>query len=138
MEKEILDAASRAGRPAPKVLSLKLNVADEASVENAAKEVEAAFGRLDILCNNAGYLETFTKIGKSKVDEWWGKTMESNLKGVYLCSRAFLPLLLKGELKTVLNTSSIGANIISPGASGYVLIYTIFLFTSPFWSAVAG
>lgn len=95
-----------------------MDVADESSVENAAKQIEEEFGRLDVLCNNAGYLETFTKIGESKVEEWWGKTMESNVKGVYLCTRALLPLLLKGELKTVLNTSSIGANNITPGASG--------------------
>ena len=99
------------------MLSLKLDVADERSVQAAANELENAFGRLDILCNNAGYLEDWAKVAESKVDEWW-RVWEINVKGVYLCSRGLLPLMLKGGLKTILNTSSIGGNIVAPGASG--------------------
>jgi NAD(P)-dependent dehydrogenase (short-subunit alcohol dehydrogenase family) len=46
---------------------------------------------------------------------------EVNVKGVYLATRALLPLLLKSEngSKTILNLSSIGAHVITPTASGY-------------------
>lgn len=46
---------------------------------------------------------------------------EVNVKGVYLVTRALLPLMLKTKdsMRTVLNVSSIGANILRPGASGY-------------------
>lgn len=99
------------------MVSLKLDVASEESVKDAATEIEKAFGRLDILCNNAGYLEKWAKVGESKVEEWW-KVWEVNVKGVYLCSRAFMPLILKSELKTILTTSSIGAHHAASGASG--------------------
>ena len=120
LEKEIQDAAKKAGRNPPKTLALKLDVTNQESVENAAEEVEGAFGRLDVLINNAGYLEDFVPVADSKIDEYW-KVWEINMLGVYLVTRALLPLLLKGGMKTILNTSSIGAHLITPGASGYVL-----------------
>ena len=118
LEKEIQDAAKKAGRKPPKTLALKLDVTNQESVENAAEEVEGAFGRLDVLVNNAGYLEQFLPVADSKIDEYW-TVWEINMKGVFLVTRAFLPLLLKGGMKTILNTSSIGAHTITPGGSGY-------------------
>lgn len=49
------------------------------------------------------------------------KTWEVNIKGIYLTTRALLPLMLatKDGLLTVLNVSSIGAHNQMPGASGY-------------------
>ncbi|KAF2099401.1 NAD-P-binding protein [Rhizodiscina lignyota] len=111
-------AAKHAGRREPKILPIKLDVTDEQSVEAARQTVEKEFGRLDILINNAGYLENFVPITESKADEWWW-SMTVNLKGPYLCSKAFIPLLLKGGDKTVLNISSVGAHLVSPGASAY-------------------
>ncbi len=99
------------------MLSLKLDVADQSSVEKAAKDLDAAFGRLDILLNNAGYLEKFNNVADSDPVDWW-RVYEINVKGVYLCARSFIPILLKGGLKTVLNTSSIGVHVVMPGASG--------------------
>jgi len=63
-------------------------------------------------------LETFKNIHESDPDEWW-KSFEINVKGVYLMSRAFLPLLLRGGDKTIVTTTSIGAHVIMPGASAY-------------------
>lgn len=117
LEMEIQDAAKGAEKDAPTTLAIKVDVESEESVQSAAKEVENAFGRLDILCNNAGYLESFAPIGESKLEEWW-KVYEVNVKGVFLVTRAFLPLMLKDGMKTILNVSSIGANFVMPGASG--------------------
>jgi NAD(P)-dependent dehydrogenase (short-subunit alcohol dehydrogenase family) len=118
LEREIQNVAQKAGRQLPKTLALKLDVTSEESVASAAKELENAFGRLDVLVNNAGYLEGFLSVADSNVDDWW-KVWDVNVRGVYLVTRAFLPLLLKGGMKTILNTSSIGAHLIMPGASGY-------------------
>ena len=45
--------------------------------------------------------------------------MTINLRGPYLLSRAFVPLLLKSPLKTLINVCSVGAHLISPGISSY-------------------
>lgn len=114
----ILAAAKEAGREEPKVLTVKLNVSDQKSTEEAAQLVEKEIGKLDIVVNNAGILGSPAPIGDSSPDDWWD-TMTTNLKGPYLVSRAFLPLLLKGGDKTIVTTSSVGAHLVGPGMSSY-------------------
>ncbi|KAJ4349574.1 uncharacterized protein N0V89_008190 [Didymosphaeria variabile] len=120
VEDEMIRAAKEAGKLPPQIIRLKVDVTSEQSVGEAAAQVEKAFGRLDVLVNNAGYLETFVPLHETSVDDWW-KVWEVNIKGPYLVTRAFIPLLIRSDdsLRTILNVSSIGANIISPGASGY-------------------
>ncbi|KAI1398450.1 NAD(P)-binding protein [Hypoxylon fuscum] len=117
---EIKEAARKAGRKAePRVVSIKLDVTSEDSVKAAAETIANEFGgKLDILINNAGYLAEWLPVGDSKTDEWWS-TYEVNVKGVFLCSRYFTPLLLGGDLKTNIITSSAGAIAVLPGASAY-------------------
>ncbi|KAI9714013.1 MAG: putative secondary metabolism biosynthetic enzyme [Bogoriella megaspora] len=117
--KEILEAAKSAGRPEPKMLTLKVNVSDRHDVEAAAKSVEQEFGKLDILINNAGYLGRFEPFTENDPDDWW-QNWETNIKGIFLMSRSFIPLLLKSELKTIINITSEGAHVILQGASGYM------------------
>lgn len=111
-------AAKSASKPEPEVLSLPLDVTSSDSITECAAKVRSSYGKLDILINNAGYLETFIPIVDSDPDEWW-KTMTVNLRGPYLLCRAFIPLVLESDLKTVVNVSSIGAIRNRPGASGY-------------------
>lgn len=87
-------------------------------MKDAVQEVEKIFGRLDILINNAGYLAASQSIIDSDHDDWW-QTFEVNIRGVYWMTRGFLPLMLKGGLKTIINVASTGANSLRPGASGY-------------------
>lgn len=121
VEKEILAAAAQKQQTSPQVLKLQLDVTDETSVANAVAQVEQTFNhRLDILVNNAGYLETWLPMADSDPAEWW-KSWEINVKGVYLVTRAFLPLLLQSKdgQKTIVNVSSVGAHYTRPGASAY-------------------
>jgi len=121
LEREILAAARAAhpGSPPPKVVRVPLDVADPDSVDRAAAQLEEDLeGRLDLLVNNAGYLETALPLAESDPDEWW-KTLTINLRGPYLVARALLPLMLRHGDKTIINTSSIGALRVRPGMSGY-------------------
>ncbi|KAF4550280.1 Short chain dehydrogenase-like protein 22 [Elsinoe fawcettii] len=119
---QVRSAAKAASRAEPQVFALAIDVTSHSSISAAVKSVEDAFGRLDILINNAGYLENFKPVADSDAEEWI-RTMTINLHGPYLLSRAFLPLLLRTDggkgRKTILNTSSIGALIKRPGASAY-------------------
>lgn len=117
VENEIHAAAKTVGA-SPRVIKLVLEVTDEKSVADAAAEIQKTVGKVDILINNAGYLEKWLPISESDPIEWW-KTWEINIKGLYLVTRAILPLVLQSETKTIINLSSIGAHLVSRGASGY-------------------
>lgn len=115
----IAKAAEAAGRPAPQVEAVELDVTDEASASRAAAAISRAFPRLDVLINNAGYLEKRAKIADSDPSEWL-KTWSVNVTGPYLVSRAFLPqMLARGGDKTIVNLGSIAAHLVAPGASAY-------------------
>lgn len=120
VEKEVLAAAKDAGQKAPKIISVKLDVTDRKSVEDAAEKVRSELTYIDILISNAGILEPFTPIIDSDPDVWWA-TWKTNLLGPYLILRAFLPLLISSpnKDKTVIGVSSIGAHLTAHGASGY-------------------
>ena len=118
LAKDIEAAASSAGREPPTFLPIKLDVANGDSVQQAANEVDKVFGKLDVLVNNAGILGNPKLITESSPDEWW-QVFDINLRGPYLIARAFLPLLLKGETKYVVNVASVGALIAGPTLSAY-------------------
>jgi len=115
----VKDAAKKANRPQPLVHILQVDVTSEDSVRVAAEAAAVLLGgSLDVLINNAGYLEEWKPIAESTPSEWW-KTWEVNIKGTYLTSHYFLPMLLKSQTKTIINISSGGSQVVFPGASGY-------------------
>ncbi|KAF2795757.1 oxidoreductase-like protein [Melanomma pulvis-pyrius CBS 109.77] len=119
VSQQMLAAAKKAGRNPPNIVTLQLDVTSGASVSAALAQVSAAFsGRLDILINNAGYLSPFAPIADTDPDDWW-RDWEVNVKGVYLMTRAFIPLLARSAARTVVNITSIGAHVPVPGASAY-------------------
>jgi NAD(P)-dependent dehydrogenase (short-subunit alcohol dehydrogenase family) len=118
IEAELLEAAKAAGRPRPDVLLLKMDITNLAEVERAAETVKSKFGSLDFLINNAGLLAPYQPLGDSDPEKWW-RVWEVNVKGVYLMTKCFLPLILKSQEKTAIVMSSVGAHHIMPGGSSY-------------------
>ncbi|KAL8671864.1 MAG: hypothetical protein Q9168_003654 [Polycauliona sp. 1 TL-2023] len=116
---EIKETATAAKRHIPQILPIKFDVTSQESVANAAAIVEKEFGKIDIVINNAGVLGVIKPIADSDPDEWWN-TWTVNLRGTYLVTRAFLPLMLsKGGDKQIVNVCSVGAHVVVPGASSY-------------------
>ncbi|KAL8652651.1 MAG: hypothetical protein Q9210_002561 [Variospora velana] len=115
---ELGQKATAAGRTPPKVLPVTLDVTSRESVEDVAQTIEKELGRIDILINNAGVIEPMSKVADTDPDEWW-RIWEVNVRGTYLVTRAFLPLMLKSGDKQIVNVNSIGAHIILPGLSAY-------------------
>ncbi|KAI1413086.1 NAD(P)-binding protein [Hypoxylon sp. FL1857] len=115
---EIEQAATDAGREKPVVLLLRTDVTDSASVKAAARVLEENWGRLDVLIGNAGFLAKYEKILDGDEDEWW-KSFDVNVRGSYLVTKSFLPLMLKGGDKTIINMSSTGVSHFHTGGSSY-------------------
>lgn len=118
IEEDIQEAASSAGKPVPQVLQIKLDVTSPESIDDAVFAIEKEFGRLDMLINNAGILGQHALVADSDPELWWN-TWDVNLRGPYLITRAFLPLLLKGGDKQVVTVSSVGAHAVVAGLSAY-------------------
>lgn len=105
----------------PEVLALSVDVMDTAQVNAAAKRIVETFARVDIVINNAGYLEQYALVADSEPAEWW-KSFEINLRGTYAVTRALLPLLIAsaGD-KTIVNVASAGALGFLPRFSAYTI-----------------
>lgn len=112
------EGAIQSGHEKPHFLPLTTDILSVESVNAAAAKVELDFGSLDILINNAGYLETWKPIVEADPTEWW-RSWEVNVRGSFLMSRAFIPLLLKGNEKTLIAVSSAAAWLDHAGASAY-------------------
>ncbi len=79
---------------------------------------QAAYGRIDILCNNAGIPMSFTPI--EDVDEaLWDQLMAVNAKSVFLGCRAVVPLMKEQGDGVILNTASTAAVRPRPGLAPY-------------------
>jgi 3-oxoacyl-[acyl-carrier protein] reductase len=90
------------------VLLLAGDVADDAQVRAMLKQVEAAFGGLEALINNAGTtIPTPPKeLDAVSVDDW-DRVFAVNVRGLFLVTRAAVPLLKRGEAPSIVNTASI-------------------------------
>ncbi len=115
---DIEAAAKSANRSTPTFLPVQLDVTDPNSVSSAASIVHEKFGKIDILINNAGIIGSFGLTGDVNPDAWWD-VLTTNLRGTYLVTRAFLPLLLKSETKTIISVTSVGALLVNPNLSAY-------------------
>jgi NAD(P)-dependent dehydrogenase (short-subunit alcohol dehydrogenase family) len=98
-----------------RAIGLALDVSDRAAVYRAARQVDAAFGKLHILCNNAGVAFSGTPLDTVE-DRDWDWVIGVNLYGPINGLQAFLPLIKRhGEGGHVVNTASIAGFQIRPG-----------------------
>ena len=96
-------------------------VGDCCTPEGADKLVSAAtstYGRLDILCNNAGVLDGLTPAAEV-TDELWDKVIAVNLTGPMMLSRRALAIMLEQGSGTILNTSSVASESAGRGGTAY-------------------
>jgi 3-oxoacyl-[acyl-carrier protein] reductase len=94
------------------------DVSSRSDVERVVEETIAEFGRVDILCNNAGVLDDYTPAHETS-DELWNKIMGVNLNGPFLFARAVLPQMLKQEKGAIINTASISSFVAGGGGAAY-------------------
>jgi NAD(P)-dependent dehydrogenase (short-subunit alcohol dehydrogenase family) len=98
-------------------LALALDVNDAASVEAAVKAAIERFGRVDVLINNAGY--GLAGAVEEATEEEFMPVFETNVFGLIRVTRALLPQLRKQRSGHIVNVSSIGGLIGSPGWAYY-------------------
>ena len=98
---EVVAGITAAGGTA---VAIKADVSNKASVDELVAATLARFGWIDILVNNAGVMITKPVLETSEDD--WDLTIDINLKGAYLCSKAVAPVMIKQGAGTIINMSS--------------------------------
>jgi len=98
--------AELAGALGPdRAVAIPCDVSRYWEVNAAVEAVVAAFGRLDVLVNNAGVVEPISHLSNSD-PEAWGHVIDVNLKGVYHGIRAALPVMLEQGSGSILSIGS--------------------------------
>jgi 3-oxoacyl-[acyl-carrier protein] reductase len=104
-------------------LSLKVDVAQRAEVEEMVRRTVSQFGRIDILVNCAGVWIAGQTLLDCNEDDW-DKVINVNLKGTYLCCHAVAKVMVNQKSGNIINLSSqVGLNP-SPGLGAYAISKT--------------
>ncbi|MEK6426180.1 MAG: SDR family NAD(P)-dependent oxidoreductase [Burkholderia gladioli] len=110
----LADLAQRHGE---RLRVVKLDVTDEAAAQRAVAAACDAFGRLDVLVNNAGYGHT-APFEQMAADDFRAQ-VETNLFGVVNLTRAALPVMRAQRAGHIFQVSSVGGRSATPGLSAY-------------------
>lgn len=112
---EVVDEIKSLGQEA---IAIQADVSNTESVSNMVKQVIDTFGSLDILVNNAGITRD-NLLMRMKEDEW-DAVINTNLKGVFLCTKAVTRQMMKQRNGKIINIASIVGVSGNPGQANYV------------------
>lgn len=120
-DKQKLDQArqslEKTEKKGAKVIAIPADVSKAEQVAAFVEQAVDAFGRIDLLVNNAG-IARFNPI-EDLSEEDWDETQNINLKGAFLCTKAVLPVMKRQGSGYVVNISSVAGKSGFTGASAY-------------------
>jgi 3-oxoacyl-[acyl-carrier protein] reductase len=146
----ICDVNEELGRAAaeaigPAAIFFKLNVADRMAVQAVVDEIVQKFGRVDVLVNNAGVLRdgTLVKVKDGELVKQMSETdfdlvVSVNLKGVFNCTQAVAPTMIRQKAGVILNASSIVGLDGNFGQTNYVATKAAVIGMTKVWARELG
>jgi len=100
-----------------KALSVVMDVRNRNDVQRMVDQALQAFGKIDILVNNAGISEVLP--AEKHTEEIWDAILDTNLKGVFLCSQAVGRQMIQQKRGSIVNMSSQGGVVGLPNHVAY-------------------
>jgi 3-oxoacyl-[acyl-carrier protein] reductase len=100
-----------------KTTAFRLDVSKSDQVVKAFEDIVGEFGRLDILVNNAGITKDGLVLRMKEED--WDAVININLKGVFLCSKEAVKVMVKQKYGRIINIASVVAFMGNPGQANY-------------------
>src|SRR5208337_3215148 len=100
----------------PQIVAEVCDVRDPESVGSLFAAVKQRFGKLDVLVNNAGITQPTVTVEETTL-ELWRDVIDTNLTGIFLCTRAALPMMQAGA--TIVNNLSAAAKQVFPNYATY-------------------
>jgi 3-oxoacyl-[acyl-carrier protein] reductase len=117
-EQKALDVVAEIEANGGQAIAVQANISDNDSVQALMKQAIDTYGSLDILVNNAGITRD-NLLMRMKEDEW-DDVINTNLKGVFLCTKAVTRQMMKQRAGRIINISSIVGVAGNPGQANYV------------------
>lgn len=114
---EAVAAEAAAGAPS---IALRCDVADEADVQALIVRASERFGRVDVLCSNAGIIGS-TRLGLEATNADWQRTWDINLMAHVYGARAVLPQMLARGEGYLVNTASAAGLLAHPDSAVYTV-----------------
>ena len=96
----------------------RTDVARESDIARVVPEIAEAFGKIDVLVNNAG-ISGASKPTHELTEEEWDRVQAVNVKGVFFCTKHVIPWMLRNRSGSVVNLSSIYGLVGAPDAPPY-------------------
>jgi hypothetical protein len=119
--KEMLEAVAKEGAQTPgAALPVQADVADPASIKALFAKTKEAYGRLDVLFNNAGIGAPAMPIEDLPLDKWQA-VVATNLTGIFLCTQEAIRIMKAQNPRggRIINNGSISAHTPRPGSAAY-------------------
>jgi NAD(P)-dependent dehydrogenase (short-subunit alcohol dehydrogenase family) len=115
-----LDLLAQTAGDSPSAFAARTDVCDPDSVRELFEQVQARFGRLDLLVNNAGMSGPHGSVDEIDVGEW-SRTIATNLTGAFLCARHAVRIMRAQQPRggRIINNGSISAHSPRPGSAAY-------------------
>jgi len=116
-EREAADTAEQVTQAGGDALVIRADVSRADDVQALVQATLDRFGRIDLLVNNAGVMITKGALETSEDD--WDQTIDINLKGPYLCSKAVAPIMMRQRAGKIINISS-NSGLYHPSAMRFI------------------
>jgi len=118
LDEEGRELASKIGRAGGTARYWRADVARESDVQRVFREIGEAFGRIDVLVNNAG-ISGANKPTHELSEEEWDRVQAVNVKGVFFCTKHAVPWMLQAGGGSIVNLSSIYGLVGAPDSPPY-------------------